>query len=247
MIKLIDNFEEYDFSSFENDVFFQRIYSDYSIMSSFDDSLFYVCMVEEKICAFISKIGGNITVSCSDVSVCDEINEFAKMIGYSRILCDYVISSYFDGKKTSGNILRFENDYSYECKANRLYTENLKDMYQLIVKNFNVDIDFPQWFVDMSYRLRHNSAKFYGIYEDEKLVSGAFSLFETEKSTVISSVVTDENYRCKGYGENIVKSLLNENQNKDVYVFTENDKIKKWYEKMGFVPCKMWSEIENVL
>ena len=89
--------------------------------------------------------------------------------------------------------------------------------------------------------------KTYGIYEDEKLVSGAFSLFETEKSTVISSVVTDENYRCKGYGENIVKSLLNENQNKDVYVFTENDKIKKWYEKMGFVPCKMWSEIENVL
>ena len=247
MIKLIDNFEEYNFSSFENDVFFQRIYADYLAMQSFDDALFYVCIDEEKIYAFISKVGSNVTVSCADISVSEEINEFVKIIGYGKILCDYVISSYFDGKKTSGNILRFENNYSYECKVNRLYTENLKDMYQLIVKNFNVDIDFPQWFVDMSYRLRHNSAKFYGIYEDEKLVSGAFSLFETEKSAVISSVVTDENYRRKGYGEDVVKFLLNENQNKDVYVFTENDKIKKWYEKMGFVTCKMWSEIENVL
>ena len=247
MIKLIDNFEEYDFSSFEKDVFFYRIYSDFKTMSDFDEALFYVCINDEKINALISKVGSTVTVSCSDISVCEEINEFAKVIGYRKILCDRSISFCFDGEKLWGDILRLNSEDDFNSKAKQLYTENLKDMYYLIKKNFNVEIDFPEWFVDMSYRIRHNSAKFYGIYEDDKLVSGAFSLFETENSAVISSVVTDENYRCKGYGEDIIRALLNENKSKNVYVFTENDKIKKWYEKMGFIPDKMWSEIENVL
>lgn len=247
MIKLIDNFEEYDFSSFEDDVFFGRIYSDYKTMSCFDDALFYVCIEDEQIYGFISKVGSDITISCINDSICKEINEFVKIIGYNKILCDKSISVCFDGEKTSGEILVINSNGNYDCKAKQLYTENLKDMYQLIIKNFSVDIDFSQWFVDMSYRLRHNSAKFYGIYVEDKLVSGAFSLFENEKSAVISSVVTDDNFRCRGYGEDVVKSLLNENQNKDIYVFTENEKIKNWYKKMGFVPCKMWSEIENVL
>ncbi len=247
MIKLIDNFEEYDFSSFKKDVFFYRIYSDFKTLSSFEDVLFYVCINDEKIKALISKVGSTVTISCLDDLVCEEINEFVKVIGFSKILCDKSISSCFDGEKTSGNILRFKGECDLICKAKRLYTENLKDMYSLIKENFNVEIDFPEWFVDMSYRLRHNAAKFYGIYEDDILVSGAFSLFETENTAVISSVVTDENYRHKGYGEDVVRTLINENKSKKVYVFTENDKIKKWYEKMGFVPDKMWSEIENVL
>ena len=35
--------------------------------------------------------------------------------------------------------------------------------------------------------------------------------------------------------------------NKDCFVFTEIEKTENWYKNMGFVPCKMWSEIENVL
>ena len=247
MIKLINNFSEYDFSAFENDVFFRRIYSDYLTLSMFDNALFYVCEDDNKISAVLSKTGSNITVSCIDDSVCEEVNEFAKIIGFDKILCDKSVSEFFDGVKLSGDILKINNKSDFRCKAKQLYTENLKDMYLLLKDNFDLCIGFPEWFVDMSYRLRHDAAKFYGLYEDNKLVSGAFSLFESENSAIISSVVTDVDYRCQGYGEDVVKSLLCENKNKDVYVFTENCKITKWYEKMGFMPDKMWSEIENVL
>lgn len=247
MIKLIDNFEEYDFSSFEKDVFFYRIYSDFKTLSSFDDALFYVCLSGEKINAFFSKVGSIVTVSCSDNSACEEINEFLKVTGFSKILCDKSISSYFDGEKTSGDILKLNSVFNDFCKSKQLYTENLNDMYLLVKENFKIEFDFPEWFVDMSYRLRHNSAKFYGVYEEDKLVSGAFSLFETENTAIISSVATDVKHRGKGYGEDVVRSLLKENENKNVYVFVENEKIKKWYIKMGFMPDKMWSEIENVL
>ena len=95
--------------------------------------------------------------------------------------------------------------------------------------------------------IRHNSASLSGIYEDGKLISAAFSLFETENSAVISSVATLESHRNKGYATEIINALLSKNSDKSVYVFTENENIDKWYKKIGFTEHKKWSEIKNVL
>lgn len=246
MIKLIDNFEEYDFSSFENDIFFQRIFSDFKTLSCFDDVMFYVCITED-IVAVISKVGGNVTLSAKKTAPFEEIREFLNVTGFSKILCSSEFSEYFEGRKKHGNILKTRDDNSDFCKAQQLYSENLKDVFYIVEKVFGFDGDFLMWVADLSHKMRHNSAHLYGIYCENKLVSSAFSLFETEKSVVISSVATLEEYRCKGFGERIVKTIIEENKDKDVYVFTENEKTDNWYKKIGFVPCEMWSEIENVL
>ncbi len=247
MIKLTDNFELYDFSSFKDDVFFQRIYSDFKTLSSFEDVMFYVSLNDDEITAVISKVSGNITLSAKETAPIEEINEFFNVVGFSKILCEEKFARYFDGQKTEGNILKFSENEHYGYKAKLLYTENLKDMYVLLKEVFGIDADFSYWFTDMSYKLRHGGASFCGVYEENRLISAAFSLFETEKSAIVSSVATDNSYRCRGYGERVVKTLLDKNFGKDVYVFTENEKTENWYKKMGFVPCKKWSEIENVL
>ncbi len=245
MIKLIDNFEEYDFSSFENDIFFQRIFSDYKTLSCFDDVMFYVS-VDESVDAVISKVGGNVTLSAKETAPFEEIREFLNATGFSKILCDNEFSEYFEGRKECGKILKIQGGCTCERKANQLYSENLKDMYALVKDVFGFDGDYFTWVADLSHRMRHNSAHLYGIYCEDKLVSGAFSLFETERSAVISSVATLEEYRHQGLGERVVKTVIAEN-NKELFVFTENEKTENWYKKMGFVPCEMWSEIENVL
>lgn len=245
MIKLIDNFEEYDFSSFENDIFFQRIFSDYKTLSCFNDVMFYAC-IDEDVSAVISKVGGNVTLSASKNAPLDEIREFLNVTGFSKILCDNEFSEYFKGRKEQGMILKIQGGCTWDCKANQLYSENLKDMFALVKNVFGFDGDYFTWVADLSHRMRHNSAHLYGIYCEDKLISGAFSLFETEKSTVISSVATLEEYRHQGLGESVVKTVIAEN-NKDCFVFTEIEKTENWYKNMGFVPCKMWSEIENVL
>lgn len=245
MIKLIDNFEEYDFSSFENDIFFQRIYSDYITLSCFDDVMFYVC-VDKEPSAVISKVGGNITLSAKKVAPFEEIREFLNVTGFVKIMCNNRFSEYFEGRKEQGKILKIKGERSEGRKANKLYSENLKDMYALVKDVFGFDGDYFTWIADLSHRMRHNSAHLYGIYCRDMLVSGAFSLFETDRSAVISSVATLEEYRHQGLGERVVRTVIAEN-NKELFVFTENEKTENWYKKMGFVPCEMWSEIENVL
>lgn len=247
MIKLAEDLNAYDLSSFEDDVFFQRIYSDFRTMSLFPDVYFYVCEEGNIVNAVISKVGGIITISSKENTDFEEINEFVKVVGFTKILCDKSFSCYFDGIKTSGKILKITSDEEYNEKVSSLNTENLSDMYKLMESVFGVSPDFPEWFADMCRKMRYSSADFCGIYNEKALVSAGFALFITEKSAVISSVATDENFRCKGYGERVVKTLICKNRGKDVFVFTENEKVENWYKNMGFVPCKMWSEIENVL
>lgn len=247
MIKITENFDEYNFVCFEDDIFFQRIYSDYRTLSCFKDAMFYVCEENNEVTAVISKVGATITVSAKENAQFDEINEFAKVIGFATILCENKFSSYFDGKKTSGSILKIRCDTKQNSKADKLYAENLTDMHKLIKSVFDIEPEFADWFADMCHLMRHGAAKFCGVYSDEVLVSAGFSLFTTQKSAVISSVATHEDFRHKGYGKEVIKFLISENYGRDVYVFTENVKTENWYKNMGFVPYKKWSEIENVL
>ncbi len=246
MIKLLDNFESYDISNF-NDVFFEMICSDYLIFSVFDSALFYICEYDGEVCAVFSKIGGNVTLSANEKAHFDEISEFLDVIGYCKLLCESKYSIHFKGKKSSGSILKCESKESYSCKAKELYSEELKKVYELICRYFSLNMAFDEWFVDVSHKMRHSGARAYGVYCEDKLVSVSFSLFETEKSAVLSSVCTDENFRKSGFGEDVVKKVLRENIGKNVYLFADNRKIEGWYEKIGFGKYKLWSEIENVL
>lgn len=247
MIKLIDNLEIYDCTSFEDDVFFQRILSDFHSSSMLNDSLFYISLNNNTPDAVIGKVGSVITLSSKDNAPLEEIAEFFSVIGYSVILCEEKFSHFFCGEKIHGDVLKIIRDRKTDCKAEVLYSENLKDVYNLLMKTFNIQADFMNWFADMSHKLRHGVAKCCGIYEKGELVSCAFSVFETEKSAVISSVATDKEYRCNGYGKKVVETLLSENMGKHIYVFTEKKDINNWYKNIGFTEYKKWSEIKNVL
>lgn len=247
MIKLIENFNDYDFSLFENDVFFQRIKSEYNVSSSFSDALFYVSISDFGVNAVISKVSGNVTLSALENAPFEELCEFISVIGYAVILCDENYSSHFNGDKTQGYILKAKAGSFEDCKAKLLYSENLKDMFMLLKEVFSLDNDYMFWVTDLSHKIRHNSATACGILKNNKLVSVGFSLFETSVSAVISSVATDESFRSEGLGGEVVKKLLSINEGKDVYVFIENEMLKSWYKKFGFAEYKKWSEIKNVL
>ncbi len=247
MIKFAEDLSIYDLSFFEDDIFFQRIYSDFSTISKFNNVYFYICEEHYEITAVISKVNDIITISAKESANFEEMNEFVKVIGFTTVLCDNDYSCHFDGEKTSGKILKFNSNYEHSEKANTLDVEHLPDMYKLVKKVFDTSADFSDWFVDICHKMRYGSADLCGVYDDKMLISAGFSLFITEKSAVISSVVTDEEFRHKGYGERVVKTLLEKNIGKDVFVFTENKNAENWYKNMDFVPCKMWSEIKNVL
>ncbi len=247
MIKLADNLYLYNLEKFRTDVFYSRILSEFKTLSVFEGSMFYICLNEDNVTGIISKIDTNVTLSLTEEAPLEEINEFLNIVGYSKILCDNRYSSAFIGDKNCGKILKASLAEKTDCKVHELYSENLKDAFELIQDSFDLKLDFVSWFADISHKIRHGGARLFGIYEGDLLISCAFSLFETETSSVMSSVTTRKEYRKKGYGELLVKSVLSENNNKDVFVFTENKDVESWYKKLGFTEVCLWSEIENVL
>ncbi len=247
MIKLTEDLTEYDLSFFEDDIFFQRIYSDFLTIGKFPKSFFYICVDDNEITAVISKICGVITLSAKENADFEEINEFVRVIGFSTILCDFSFSCHFDGKKTSGKIMKIRTDEKFGSNAEILRTDELKEAYPILKRVFRKVPDFPDWFVNTCYGVIHNSVIVSGVHYNQKLVSVAFALFVTERTAVISAVATHPEHRNRGYAMEILKKLLDENTGKEIYIFLENPLIEEYYGKLGFVPCKMWSEIENVL
>ena len=247
MVKLVDDLNFYDLSSFEEDIFFHRIRSDFSVIGRFPENLFYVCESDNGITAVLSKIGGTVTISAKDSADFEELNEFVQMVGFSTILCDAQFSCCFDGKKKSGKIMKIKSDERFESSAEILDAQELKAAYPILEKCFKNLPDFSHWFVNTCYGVTHNSVIFSGIHCEKELVSVAFTLFVTDKTAVLSGVATLPSYRNRGYAMEIVKKLLDVNRGKDIYLFLENPIIEEYYAQLGFTPYKMWSEIENVL
>lgn len=247
MVKLVEDFKLYDLSSFEDDIFFHRIYSDFTVIGRFPENLFYVCESDNGITAVLSKIGDIITISAKGDADFEELNEFVRMVGFSVILCDNEFSCHFDGKKRSGKIMKIKTDESFGSSAEILKEHELKSAYPILKRCFGNLPDFPHWFVNTCYGVIHNSVIFSGVHCEKELVSVAFTLFVTDKTAVLSGVATLPEHRNRGYAMEIVKRLLDENRGKDIYLFLENPVIEEYYAQLGFSPCKMWSEIENVL
>ncbi len=248
MIKLTDNLNEYDLSLFEGDIFFHRIYSDFSIIGKFPESLFYICLNDnDEITAVISKIYDVITLSAKENADFEEINEFVRVVGFSTILCDFNFSCHFEGKKRSGKIMKMRTEEKFGSKAEILPANVLKYAYPILKRVFRRVPEFPDWFVNTCYGIIHNSVIFAGVHYNEEIASVAFALFVTDTTAVISAVATRPECRNRGFAMEVLKKLLDENTGKEIYIFLENPVIEEYYAEIGFVPCKMWSEIDNVL
>ena len=63
-------------------------------------------------------------------------------------------------------------------------------------------------------------------------VSGGFITF-SQKISLITDIYTNEQYRNKGYGKEIVEKLLNLSVNKNVYLISKENNLE-FYKKCGF-------------
>ena len=77
-----------------------------------------------------------------------------------------------------------------------------------------------------------------GLYEDDKLVSGAYLGRVTRKTAFVVGVATDIRYRGRGYAKAVVSELadisLNENMMESLMLWYSSDKAGDIYRALGF-------------
>lgn len=244
MIKLLN--ENTPFPSTDDGVFSLRqraFFNAYGVNQKFF-SVWHQTDKNENVTSVITSLSGDITLALTDKSDFEEINEFLRAVGSSSIFFNKKYSDYFSfGNKTSGKIMKLKNELP---KTDFTFTEpDYKAVFNLLFENN--EVSFPDWFTDVSHRIRHDTALADTYILDGRTVACAFCQAKANNKALIGSVKTDEKYRKKGIGSLIVTRLCSYLQQNgfEVYLCREENKNEKFYNRIGFADCGEWTNIKN--
>lgn len=180
---------------------------------------------------------GSLMSICSRPTLDEETAEFINFMGCSEVISEYN-PQLPDFKTIKNSVLRLTYALPREY-ATEVTGEDIKDLFSVIY-NDKTEEDkrflFENWFPDASLKIRRGLISGRMIRQGKAAVSCALTSGETQSCAVISSVATLPDRRRNGYGKSCVVSLCNSliSSGKTVYLITDSEKNKKWYEDMGF-------------
>ena len=198
--------------------------------SKYDFAEFWVQYFNEKPVTAISKFYGDMTICSTDKTDFDELKEFLKVTGFSSVLCEREIfkDSY------SGIIMEkvfFNEDVQAEVNP------DLNEVYRLLQSCKSDTFEVPEYedfILDMSHKIRHDTALCVGVREGEKLVSTAMTVAQSKTCAVIGAVATDGNYRHSGYGSQCVNALCGLLNDRKIFIMRDERENENFYRSMGF-------------
>lgn len=121
----------------------------------------------------------------------------------------------------------------------------LPHVHALLDSCFDSMASLNAWYPDVSHRIRHNCAKIATIIEEEKVVSTAMTVAETDTAAILGQVATHSDYRGRGYAKTCINSLISRCKDKTLYILPMTDIAHSLYVKMGFVPDGEWAELQR--
>lgn len=198
----------------------------------------------------LAELEGNFFIGYTKNSCLDEVEEFLK---YSP-----QVLSISGEKNTIKKIISSDNIkiYSVMIAKESSFYQNLinfckpplKEVYNLLKDNVGDGIELGEympWYADMSHRIRHDSAKVYGIKENDRLVSVLLLTALSNDYTLIGGVVSDKNCRNKGYATALLKSVTNEIRSTNKTPVLECKKeLESFYKRLEYEKIGEYASIE---
>lgn len=194
-------------------------------------------------------IYGDLLIIDSAVTVSEEIMGFCSMLGVKTILCsgEFKLDK---AKSTEGYILKYQTSERLQKQSDNiiLFNDGFRKIYSLLSESFDSSqLDFSDFYVDISHKVRHGCACSALVYAGNTPVSCAVAPFVAGGGAVISAVCTDKTYRQMGFGRCALLSLI-DNLNSigvsDIYVQIEDHSLLNFYCPLGFNVAGTWQEIK---
>ena len=217
-----------------------KIFSIYEMQRENFNCLLYNQLDKDcNVTAVILCFNGEINVSLNTKADKDEIRDFLGAVGFISVFSNLRLFE----KSNTGLSVKYAGSEKPPSNAKLLSSEDVAKCFDLIKENFEIDISFDEWFVDISYKLRHDkaAASYIG---NEKIVSLALGMYKTDFSAVITSVCTDKSNRNNGFACDCVNKLINLflcDNIKEIYAFCE-EKLVSFYENLKFKIDGSWYE-----
>ena len=208
---------------------------------------------ENNITAYIIRYGGEFIVDLSlnlNFEQFNEIIDMCKMAGGTCIMCRK--TDFCDITNSETGIVMKLDRLKINNKLNKfIFTEdvNLTDYYKTLQENnsdkFTVP-NFEDFYVDLHHRLRKQSAKILGLYDNSKLISCCTATAVHNSSAVLAGVATLPDYKGQGYGTAVVTEMCYRLINKDIInIFLQRNSNENYsfYNKIGFEDISEFQQI----
>lgn len=196
---------------------------------------FYRQIIDGKITAILSRLDNNYSLSVTDGFDNEELVHFFCITGYQTIAASdkFYISDRFE----KGIIMS-------STVKNEIVLQNAEiDEYPKLIDLYNfVDYenqDFKAWYVDISHRVRHHTAKAYTLNVDGAIVSSGILSSIIDGYAILSAVRTADSQREKGYGSALVNYICND-VNGEVLLVRDEHLNESFYQKLGFKNIGNW-------
>ena len=185
--------------------------------------------------AILSSLDKVVTLSVTESADGEELADFLSFLGFSSLFC----TDGFDlgNDYSCGVIMKSSKKIELPCDYRVI------DEYPHLFDLFNFidypDVDFEAWYVDISHRIRHGTAKAYSVNIDDEIISSAIFSSIYNDDAVISAVQTKPEFRRMGYASALVSAMCCEIKG-TVYLMREQDKNESFYQRLGFENCGKW-------
>lgn len=212
MIKLTDNIP----SVFKNSAELVKIRATFNAYKN--DGLFWVQNDGD---AYIDMIDAN-TVIFNNGADTEELKEFISVIGPACVFSDIeTLRAIKKLPKEEISVMYIKASGESDFKSDSLSSRELYDL--LNVEGLSLP-DYPDFAVDICYRLNHGQAEYFGIKDTCAAIS-----FHTDDYAIMNGIASHK----KGFGGVALKNILAKNSGRHFLVCCRQ-KVKGFYEKFGF-------------
>lgn len=203
--------------------------------TKYNFATFYRQVIDGRITALMSRLDNDFTLSVADGFDNEEIVRFLCVTGYSSLLCS-------DKPLLSS---RYEEGIVMKCdKMHESLMQGVTiDEYPKLMDLYNfVDYegqDFKAWYVDISHRVRHKTAKAYTLNVDGEIISSGILSSIFDSSAILTAVRTSDDFRRMGYGSMLVSHIVSDVKG-TVYIMRDKELNEAFYTKLGFENIGIW-------
>ena len=235
MIEKIESFEALD-AWRARDIYSVRILAlakSYGFQYNF--CTFYRQVEDDRVTALLSRLDNNVTLALAEDYDREELVRFLCITGYSSILTDasFELNPRFQEGEVMASSLKREGTAG----------DAELDEYPKLMDLFNfVDYgsqDFNAWYVDISHRIRHGTAKAYTLNKDNEVIASGILSSVYDNKAILTAVRTREDKRRSGYGTELVRAICSDVSD-EVYIMREDGKNEEFYRQLGFQPVGKW-------
>lgn len=236
MIEKIDDISQFDAWKIR-DIYSIRILS---LLASYGTGYQFATFYRQvndngELTAIMSKLDNDVTLAVGDDFDEAELVRFFCVTGYNTILS----SDAFE-KGT-----RYDEGMVMSCstKPEAVMQSVTIDEYPKLMDLYNfVDYenqDFKAWYVDISHRIRHNTAKAYTLNVGEDIISSGIISSIYDGCAVLTAVRTSDEFRGMGYGGFLVKYICSDVK-KTVFLMRDMNQNESFYSHLGFKNIGKW-------